>query len=160
MTSKNCPICLELMLPVEYHAVSLCWPVPHWVHVDCWNLQNQQGRAKCCVCRQYELGEEEICAIGTLINKDLMGLETWNQYPSEAQQLMRQFQKGKMTSRQLWNMVDAMEYKRSRENSPRKRMRSLAQRIVGLQEQAAILRIQAEEFQRETESILTEALEP
>ena len=152
------------MLPVEDHAVSRCWPVNHWARKECWDGPTKQGKRRCCVCRQYEVGEEQLYAVGALTNTDLVGLWNWADFPPDAQKLLRQYQTGEKRSRDLWQMVDDMEYQKSRENSPRKRLRSVAQRIITLQDRASSfvqmaenMRIQAQEVQRETEEILAEA---
>ena len=51
--ATDCPICLDPISPNAADArTSLCHPVPHIIHIDCWQRQSQQMRRRCPVCRQ------------------------------------------------------------------------------------------------------------
>jgi len=61
----GCPICIETIWPCESIKLSLCHPVAHVSHMDCWWGQSEPQQEYCCVCRQREVCRPTAIAVYT-----------------------------------------------------------------------------------------------
>ena len=106
MEDAKCPICLETMFPAEEVSISFC---KHYTHLGCWNsAERPNQRTRCCLCRRYEPGEEEVWNI-LIISRDprasgdtlLDQIETRGQFSRMGQLLLKDFEDGKLSSEAL-----------------------------------------------------------
>ena len=105
MTDMQCAICLGDMLPTEAHKVSMCQPVPHRVHRDCWYAQTEEQQECCCVCRQHEIGPTALWFIGSIIGTDIDARSTFDELPTRARTLVRRFQTSRLTRMDLQTLA-------------------------------------------------------
>ena len=103
MEDAKCPICLETMFPAEEVSISFC---KHYTHLGCWNsAERPNQRTRCCLCRRYEPGEEEVWNI-LIISEDprasndtpLDQTETREQFNWVGQCLLKNFENGGFSS--------------------------------------------------------------
>ena len=91
MEAATCPICLGTVFPAEEVSVSMCQPVAHFCHLDCWKAQTEDQKLRCTVCRQREVGEYERILICEVFGVEAE-LEVVEQLPMAARQLLRAWQ--------------------------------------------------------------------
>ena len=85
--------------------MSMCQPVPHRVHRDCWYAQTEEQQERCCVCRQHEIGSAALWFIGTIIGTDIDTHSTFDELPTRALTLVRRFQTGRLTKMDLQSLA-------------------------------------------------------
>ena len=106
MDEATCPLCLDIILPVEEVSVSMCQPILHYCHLACWNSQTDQQKQRCPVCRQREVGETVLFGICEHVGVDYdpEEHEVFQSFPPAAQVLIRQFQAGIITEDEIWEL--------------------------------------------------------
>ena len=112
---EECAICMDTIFPCEPWSQTECHPNRHMMHLDCYNgyLSTQRGLAtRCPICWQFEIGEMEWHALGTIFGFDSVALEDIEQLEGEAYEYARRFQRGEVTQKQVWDRCDALSDQR------------------------------------------------
>ena len=107
----ECLICMDTIFPCEVWTETDCFPNRHILHLDCYNeyLKVQPcgpQATRCPVCRQFELGEMQVIDLSVIFGFDSEALFEIDQFPAEAQEYARSFQRGEITQEQLEAMAD------------------------------------------------------
>ena len=112
----ECYVCLQTIFPCEEIHQSWCRPVPHFTHVDCWNKAigarvTGIDSPICGMCRQREPCEDDIMSALTAcgLEYDSDKLYHIEDLPPLGGRLIELFQKGKITSRQLWDFSEVSQ---------------------------------------------------
>ena len=103
-----CPICLEEIWPVQEVSSSMCVPVPHVVHIGCWNAQTEEQKERCCVCRQLEINELDLIYVGRIFHID-WGFPPWpteDRLPPLGREILGRLARGVITRIELYETVD------------------------------------------------------
>ena len=109
MDDATCPVCLDTIFPAEEVSISLCQPTAHYCHLACWNVQTNQQKERCPVCRQCEVGEMVLSGVERHVGfvYDPGRYEVFQDLPPAAQVLIRQFQLGLVTEDEIWELPEA-----------------------------------------------------
>ena len=99
-----CPICLEPITRAAGTYVSRCQPIPHKMHMRCWNKQNKCQRSRCCVCRQQNVDDLTFHAV-----VELCGIKkkkpTMRQLTPCGKSLLKNFQIDTVSRKELWSFI-------------------------------------------------------